>query len=103
MDLNTLFHPNTTEEYMCLLWLGLGALLGILALVGLGIAALRRRTKAANTVALLVLAILGCGMVSFAAYLAAYPRMDFDKLFQLKATEDYMSLFLLALGDLLGI
>jgi outer membrane protein assembly factor BamB len=68
MDFGKLFQPKATEEYLCLVLLGLGALLAIVALVGLAAGIIRRQTKAANVVGLLVVAILGCGMAGFAAY-----------------------------------
>jgi outer membrane protein assembly factor BamB len=98
MDLNKLFQLKTSDDYMCVFLLGLGALLAIVALLGLSVAARRQRNKAANIVGLLVIAILGCGMVG----LGAYFRMDLDKLFELKTTEDYMCLLLWGLGALLG-
>jgi outer membrane protein assembly factor BamB len=68
MDLDKLFELKATEDYMCVFLLALGALLTLVALGGLGMAALRRQIKAANIVGMLVIAILGSGMVSFAAY-----------------------------------
>jgi outer membrane protein assembly factor BamB len=68
MDFSKLLEVKTTEDYMCLFLLGLGALLAIVALLGLVLGAMRRQIKAANTIGLLVVAILGCSMGGFATY-----------------------------------
>jgi len=68
MNLDKLFQAKGTEEYLSLFLLGLGALLAIVALVGLAVGVVRRPSKAANVVGLLVVAILGCGLAGFATY-----------------------------------
>src|SRR6516164_1061539 len=68
MNLDKLLEARATEDYMTLFVMGLGALLAIVALVGLVLGVLRRQSKAGNVVGLLVVAILGSGMGGFAAY-----------------------------------